>query len=157
MERFSIKMTKVYFSKRRMRLITLLSIILSLVCVYFLFVRNIPIDFIFIPFVNNLFFVAIFFLVLVGVIFFFAINSSDKSDDGIFEFNGMGFRFFLSKENIDVSWETIEKIETSVEEWKFETKKSVFWIKFNHDQEKQKAHSILMHESKDKAVSIIDV
>lgn len=140
-------MTEIYFSKLRLKLFTISTIVMGLFLVagnlYFDVTRLIPIELKILLFMGQFYFTILLIIAMVVTLLWLIIRTAEKSCNGTFEIYGDGLKFDLGKKSRQIPWSFIKAIETSDEEWKFETKKRPFWIKFYYRHEKYKAASLL--------------
>lgn len=158
METFTIRLTEIYFSKWRLwfiRISTLTSgLSIFLINLYFDITGYIPIELKLVPFLGQTFLSVLILILVSFVLIYLAIKTSDKSYHGTFQINENGLKLDLGNKIRLIPWILISRIETSPEEWKIETTKRVFWVKFIHNYERYKADTILKEKIAEKQLSI---
>jgi hypothetical protein len=147
MDKFAIKFTEVYFSKARLKLFKVLTIILvSVIAIsdlYWSITGYILNELKLFPFIGSTFSTIFLMIVLAAILFYLTIKTADRSYKGSFEINDNGLKFNLNKNSRKIPWSFIKSIEISSEDWKFETKKKTFWIEFDNNYERYKADALI--------------
>jgi hypothetical protein len=158
MDKFTITVTEVYFSKMRVKLLNIFTLSFGVPIFAFLLFTDItgyiPLELKFIPFLGQTILTVVVFVAISFILIYVTISTSDKSFDGTIQINDKGLRFDFGKRTRQIPWTFITNIEIHSDEWKLLTKKKVFWVKFDYSYERHKADVILKEKIAAKQLTI---